>query len=96
VLKKFWKNLTGRQVNRESFWVSFPKVKFGRLPFTQANSLSGWRAECQRHHEETLDEVRKASEKQVDFNVTGVRDFVPFCSLLGELRLDHMIVSGRI
>ncbi|KAF9530522.1 hypothetical protein CPB83DRAFT_165178 [Crepidotus variabilis] len=38
-------------------------------------SLSdSWRADCQRHHEETLDAVRSTADKQVPFNVQGYLD----------------------
>lgn len=37
------------------------------------SNLLGWRADCQRHHEETITAVRQTANEQVPFNVQGVR-----------------------
>ena len=34
--------------------------------------LAGWRADCERHHHETLETVRSSANEQVSFNVQGV------------------------
>lgn len=35
---------------------------------------SGWRADCERHHEETISAVRSTAHEQVPFNVQGYLD----------------------
>ena len=34
--------------------------------------LAGWRADCERHHHETIEAVRSTANEQVSFNVQGV------------------------
>ena len=34
--------------------------------------LAGWRADCERHHQETIEAVRSTANEQVSFNVQGV------------------------
>jgi hypothetical protein len=43
------------------------------------SALSGWRADCARHHEETINAVRQTAQEQVPFNVQGVR--LPFAMI---------------
>lgn len=40
--------------------------------FTYANTLSGWRNDSRREHEETLQTVRDTAYEQIPFNVQGV------------------------
>jgi hypothetical protein len=34
--------------------------------------FAGWRADCERHHHETIEAVRSTANEQVSFNVQGV------------------------
>jgi len=38
------------------------------------NLSEGWRADCERHHHETIDIVRSTANEQVSFNVQGYLD----------------------
>ena len=44
--------------------------------------LPGWRADCERHHQETIDAVKSTANEQVSFNVQGVSISVVFASKL--------------
>lgn len=35
----------------------------------------GWRADCARQHEDTINSVRQTAQEQVPFNVQGVSTF---------------------
>jgi hypothetical protein len=39
--------------------------------------LAGWRADCERHHQETIEAVRSTANEQVSFNVQGVSTSKP-------------------
>jgi len=34
--------------------------------------LADWRADCERHHQETVEAVKSTANEQVTFNVQGV------------------------
>jgi hypothetical protein len=36
-------------------------------------SIPGWRADCTRHQEETINAVKATAQEQVPYNVEGVR-----------------------
>lgn len=44
----------------------------------------GWRADCEKHHLETIEVVRSTANEQVPFNVQGVCTFIscPSAALL--------------
>lgn len=39
-------------------------------------SVTAWRADSQRQHDDTIEAVRATAREQVDFNVQGVRDLL--------------------
>ena len=43
---------------------------------------TGWRADCARQHEETLNTVRSTANVQIPFNIQGVRAHLSLCQKL--------------
>jgi hypothetical protein len=62
-----------------------------RSPFLSLSHIpsAAWRADCERHHEETINSVRSTAQEQVPFNVQGVSTFL--CCNIRPLIIDCSI-----
>lgn len=90
-----------RTLSNANFWHRYQRVS----TFIQHTSFfayfffffePGWRADCERHHEETINTVKATANEQIPFNVQGVCFFLRVSERLVRKLTRLSAVSGWV